>query len=350
MISSNCDKEYQINMKKKVLVTGAAGFIGRHVAASCLDMGMDVVGLDDLSGGFKANIPDGVRFVKGSVTDDSLVRMVTENDKFDFIYHLGAYAAEGLSHFIRRFNYINNLVGSVTLINAAIRTKVSCLIFTSSIAVYGKNQLPMTEDMIPQPEDPYGISKYAVELDLRAAHEFFGLNSITFRPHNVYGEYQNIADKYRNVVGIFMNQILNGQPMTMFGDGLQTRAFSYIGDVAPIIARSPLETAVYNQTFNIGADIPCTVFELAHEVARALGKEVKIEYLPARDEVVHAYASHAKLRAAFQDLPTPVKLRDGIRKMADWVTRVGPCCPIEFNNIEVSDHLPSSWQRKEQLL
>lgn len=338
-----------MNKKRKVLVTGVAGFIGRHVAASCLHMGMDVVGLDDLSGGFMSNIPDGVRFVEGSVTDDSLVRMLTENEQFDFIYHLGAYAAEGLSHFIRRFNYTNNLVGSVTLINAAIRTKVRCFVFTSSIAVYGKNQLPMTEDLIPQPEDPYGISKYAVELDLRAAHELFGLDFIIFRPHNVYGEYQNIADKYRNVVGIFMNQILNGQPMTVFGDGLQTRAFSYIGDVAPIIARSPLETAVYNQTFNIGADIPCTVLELAHEVASAFGEEFKIDHLPARDEVVHAYASHAKLSTAFQDLPAPLKLRDGILKMAEWVKKVGACCPIEFKNIEVSDRLPRSWQKKEEL-
>lgn len=346
LISSKSNKEYQINMGKRVLVTGVAGFIGRHVATSCLDMGMDVVGLDDLSGGFLANVPKGVKFIEGSVTDDSMVRMLTENERFDFIYHLGAYAAEGLSHFIRRFNYNNNLVGSVTLINAAIRTKVRCFVFTSSIAVYGKNQLPMTEELIPQPEDPYGISKYAVELDLKAARELFSLNFIIFRPHNVYGEYQNIADKYRNVVGIFMNQILNGQPMTVFGDGLQKRAFSYIGDVAPIIARSPLETTVYNQAFNIGADIPCTVLELAHEVARAFGKEAKIVHLSARAEVVDAYASHAKLHAAFPALATPMKLRDGIRKMADWAKKVGACRPIEFKNIEVSDRLPPSWQRK----
>src|SRR5437867_11048966 len=137
----------------------------------------------------------------------------------------------------------------MTLINASVNHGVKCFVFTSSIAVYGRNQLPMTEDMVPQPEDPYGISKYAVELDLRAAHEMFGLDYVVFRPHNVYGERQNTADRYRNVVGIFMNQVLHGQPMTVFGEGTQTRAFSHVDDVAPLIARAPLVPAAINQVF-----------------------------------------------------------------------------------------------------
>ena len=220
------------------LVTGGAGFIGSHVARHCLALGHEVVVLDDLSGGFRDHVPDGAIFVQGSVTDHELVQRLFAEHRFDYVYHLAAYAAEGLSHFIRRFNYTNNLIGSVNLINEAVKHEVKCFVFTSSIAVYGANQLPMTEDLTPQPEDPYGIAKYAVELDLRAAHEMFGLNSIIFRPHNVYGENQNIGDRYRNVIGIFMNQIMQGQPMTIFGDGSQTRAFSYIDDVAPIIARS----------------------------------------------------------------------------------------------------------------
>lgn len=327
----------------KALVTGVAGFIGRHVADSCLRMGMDVVGLDDLSGGFLSNVPEGVRFVKGDVTDDSLIRSLTETERFEFIYHIAAYAAEGLSHFIRRYNYTNNLVGTVTLVNAAIRTKVRCFVFTSSIAVYGKNQLPMHEDLIPTPEDPYGISKYAVELDLKCAHEMFGMDYIIFRPHNVYGEYQNIADRYRNVVGIFMNQVLQGKPMTIFGDGLQSRAFSYIGDVGPVIARSPLNPSAYNNVFNIGADTACTVLELAKEVAGAFGVVPKITHLDPRNEVVHAYATHEKLGRVFLDLPCPTILHDGIGKMADWVRRVGARDPIVFDNVEVIENLPPSW-------
>lgn len=327
----------------RALVTGAAGFMGRHVAATCRDLGMEVVGLDDLSGGFRENVPEGVRFVEGSVNDDALIRYLCDTERFDYVYHLAAYAAEGLSHFIRRFNYTNNVTGSVTLLNAAIRTDVKCFVFTSSIAVYGQNQLPMTEELIPQPEDPYGIAKYAVELDLRVAHEMFGLPYVIFRPHNVYGEYQNISDKYRNVVGIFMNQVLRGEPMSLFGDGTQTRAFSYIDDVAPIIARAPLTPASHNQVFNVGADEPVRVLDLAHEVARAFGVEPQIVHLPPRNEVLHAYSSHERVRAAFGDLGPPTPVAEGIRRMAAWVKSVGARRPVEFEGIEVTRNLPPSW-------
>src|SRR5213078_1607498 len=178
----------------KALVTGGAGFIGAHVARHLLDSGHDVVVLDDLSGGFEANVPAGAAFADGSVTDAELVDDLFRTHEFAHVFHLAAYAAEGLSHFIRRFNYTNNLLGSVNLINTAVLKGCDCFIFTSSIAVYGANQLPMTEETSPRPEDPYGISKFAVELDLQAAHDMFGLDFIVFRPHNVYGERQNISD------------------------------------------------------------------------------------------------------------------------------------------------------------
>jgi hypothetical protein len=127
----------------------------------------------------------------------------------------------------------------------------------------------MTEATVPQPEDPYGVAKYAVELDLRAAHEMFGIDFVVFRPHNVYGPGQNVADKYRNVIGIFMRQLLAGEPMTIFGDGSQTRAFSFIDDVAPQIARAPLLAGARNQVFNVGADRAYTLNELASSVAAA---------------------------------------------------------------------------------
>ena len=163
-------------MTTKVLVTGAAGFIGSHVADHCLAQGMDVVATDDLSGGFVANVPAGCRWVQGDLKDPAFVASLWQHGPYDYVYHLGAYAAEGLSHFIRRYNYQTNLIASMNLINEAVKNDVKCFVFTSSIAVYGRNQVPMVESLAPQPEDPYGISKYAVELDLRAAHEMFGLN------------------------------------------------------------------------------------------------------------------------------------------------------------------------------
>jgi UDP-glucose 4-epimerase len=325
-----------------VLVTGGAGFIGAHVANHCLALGMETIVLDDLSGGFRQNVPKGAEFIHGSVTDVGLVQDLFKRHSFRYVYHLAAYAAEGLSHFIRRFNYQTNLVGTVNLINESVKHGVECFVFTSSIAVYGAGQTPMVESLVPQPEDPYGISKYACELDLRSAHEMFGLPYIVFRPHNVYGELQNISDRYRNVIGIFMNQVMRGEPMTIFGDGHQTRAFSYIDDVAPIIARSPLVAPAYNQVFNVGADQPFSVLELADEVARAFDVKRSVVHLPARNEVVHAFSNHDRVAAVFGAGPK-VSLRDGIGRMTQWAKATGPRPPVVFSDIEIRKNLPPSW-------
>jgi UDP-glucose 4-epimerase len=327
----------------KSLVTGGAGFIGSHVARHCLALGHEVVVLDDLSGGFLDQVPPGATFVQGSVTDAGLIQGIFAEHSFDYVYHLAAYAAEGLSHFIRRFNYTNNLIGSVNLINESVKGAVRCFVFTSSIAVYGTNQLPMHEDLTPQPEDPYGVAKYAVELDLRAAHEMFGLDSIIFRPHNVYGENQNIGDRYRNVIGIFMNQVMQGQPMTIFGDGTQTRAFSYIDDVAPHIADSVNVPDAYGEVINIGADQPYSVNYLAQVVAEAFGQEPRIQHLPARSEVLHAYSDHAKAGRLFGQGAT-VSLEQGVGRMAKWARQAGVRKSQEFDDIEVRQGLPPSWQ------
>jgi len=330
-------------MNSQILVTGAAGFIGSHVCKHLLKQSHQVIGLDDLSGGFRDYVPERVKFVEGSVSDAALVKQLFAENNFEYVFHLAAYAAEGLSHFIKHFNYTNNLLGSINLINASVNHDVKCFVFTSSIAVYGKNQLPMTEDAVPQPEDPYGIAKYAVELDLKETHEMFGLNYVIFRPHNVYGEFQNIGDRYRNVIGIFMNQIMQGQPMTIFGDGQQTRAFSYIDDVAPVIAASIARPKSYNQVFNVGADKPYSVSELANVVAKAMGAKSEIKHLDARNEVVHAYSAHEKVRNHFGDLIKNVSLEEGVAKMAAWAKKAGARQGKLFEGIEIRKNLPPSW-------
>jgi UDP-glucose 4-epimerase len=332
-------------MKSNVLVTGGAGFIGSHVVDEIIKRGHNVVVLDDLSGGFRDNLAAESKFIQGSVCDTNLIDALFHKYRFEYVFHLAAYAAEGLSHFIKRFNYTNNLIGSVNLINASVNTgTVKCFIFTSSIAVYGRGQPPMTEDMNPAPEDPYGIAKYAVEMDLREAHEMFGLDYIIFRPHNVYGERQNIGDPYRNVIGIFMNQILKMQPMTIFGDGLQSRAFSHISDVAPIIAESIHRKSAYNQVFNVGADKHYTVLHLANAVAKAMGTDPTIVFREARHEVVDAYCSHTKIRQHFGHLEKGVLLEDGIGSMAAWARQSGARKGKPFQDIEVTLNLPPSWR------
>lgn len=327
---------------KSALVTGAAGFIGSHVVDHCRQLGMNVVATDSLHGGFASNLCAECEYMKGDLRKPDFVSSLFTNRRFDYVYHLAAYAAEGLSHFIRRYNYETNLLASVALINEAVKTKVKCFVFTSSIAVYGAGQTPMTEDTVPLPEDPYGISKLAVELDLKSAHKMFGLNYIIFRPHNVYGERQNIGDRYRNVIGIFMNQAIQGRPLSIFGNGKQTRAFSHIDDVAPIVARAPEVRAAYNQIFNLGADVPHTIIELAEEISLALDRPLSVHHLPSRHEVLHAFSDHSKARSVFGTSDS-LSLRDGLRRMAKWVLSHGPVIPTGFDGIEIEENLPVAW-------
>lgn len=331
-----------------ILVTGGAGFLGSHLCRALLSdsryNALSVVVLDDLSGGFVANLPihPRLRFVHGSITDQDALEQIFTTDRVEFVFHLAAYAAEGLSHFIRKFNYTNNLIGSALLINAAIRHNVRHFVFTSSIAVYGAAQTPMRESMQPLPEDPYGIAKYAVELDLHAACRQFGLNYTIFRPHNVYGEFQNIGDRYRNVVGIFMNCLLQKQPLPIFGDGLQQRAFSYVGDLMPAFTAAPFVPAAAGQVFNIGAAVPVTVLDLAHTVCREFQLPPCFRFLPPRNEVRAAWADHEYCNQVFGHTPETT-LADGIALMADWVRQHGARSTPPFSQIELTTGLPESW-------
>ena len=330
-----------------VLVTGGAGFIGSHVAKSLLAEGHHVIVVDDLSGGFVENIPEGVLFHEGSITNHEWINALFEEYSFDYVYHLAAYAAEGLSPFIRRFNYTNNVIGSTNLINASILNNVKCFVFTSSIAVYGDQPLPYTENQTPLPKDPYGIAKYTVEMDLKNAKEQFGLDSIIFRPHNVYGVGQNIGDPYRNVVGIFMNQLMNGLPLSVFGDGTQTRAFTHVSDVVEYMVRAISIPESYNRAFNIGADNYLSVNELADLIGEAMEQSVQLNYQPARHEMVHAFADHSLFKTVFQPKPF-YDIRQGLSEMAIWAKEVGPRKSDPFTQIEIEEGLPDSWKKLMQ--
>lgn len=208
-------------------------------------------------------------------------------------------------------------------------------------------------------------SRYAFELDLKAAQRVFDMDFVIFRPHNVYGPRQNLFDPYRNVVGIFFNQLLRGEPMTIFGDGEQLRAFSYIDDVAPVIARGPIVRAARNQVFNVGADEPHSLNYLAaavHDAARSQGllsqttssgfdaQQLPLTHLPKRVEVDAAFANHSKLRCLFRP-PAPVPLAEGLRRMAQWMTRAhgSHAAPQTINSVEVRRHLPPSWDHEGML-
>jgi len=334
------------------LVTGGAGFIGSHVATRLLSQGVNVVIADDLSGSSMANVPPGAVLAIGDLKNASFVDQLFLGTSFDYVYHLAAYAAEGLSHFVRSFNYRTNLISTALLINAAVKAKhpIKCFVFTSSIAVYGRGQLPMDESAAPTPEDPYGIAKLAAELDLIAAHRVFGLPYVIFRPHNVFGPRQ-ARDRYRNVISIFLSRLRARQPLPIFGDGLQTRAFTYIDDVAYPIADAPFILSCHNQTFNVGSDETLTVRDLAAEMARAWGVPLAVEHLPARHEVQHAHAAHSRLRAVFGTRAPQTPLAEGIRATVAWA-RAQPWqnrTIVEWADpsvaaVEVRRNLPPSWE------
>ena len=212
-------------MKKNILITGVAGLLGSRLADWIIENKGDeyqVIGVDDLSGGFRENINPEVKFWQMDLVNHP-IENIFEFHKIDYVYHFAAYAAEGLSPFIRGYNYDNNLKATARLVNECIKNDVKRLVFTSTLAVYGHGDGGIFDEKQQQaPIDPYGVAKYACEMDIQIAGEQHNLDYCIIRPHNVYGINQNIWDKYRNVLGIWMFQHLNKQPLTIFGNGDQT--------------------------------------------------------------------------------------------------------------------------------
>jgi UDP-glucose 4-epimerase len=336
----------------KAVVTGGAGFIGSHVAEVLLEHGHQVLVLDDLSGGLEDNVPLRADFEKCSVIDplDGLFQSYQPN----VVYHLAAYAAEGLSHHIPVFNFMNNTVATANVLAAAYRAGAEHFVFTSSIAAYGhpRGNEAFDEATVCVPCDPYGAAKLGCEHYIESFNTYFGTPAYTiFRPHNVFGPRQNISDPYRNVVGIFMSAVARRQPMPVFGDGSQTRSFSYITPVARCIAEAPMTPAARNTVFNVGGDVPMSVSELARQVADVMGVLAQIRYLPPRKEVQHAHCRHERARAAFPHVyAEAVDIITGLKKMADYI-KSRPIPPVTEcpSPIEISDMLPPSWAERLRL-
>ena len=333
-----------------VLITGVAGLLGGRLADWILENDPDVtvIGIDNFSGGYVENINSGVKFYKLDLTRDSISDLFQKYD-IDYVFHFAAYAAEGLSPFIRGFNYDNNLKSTARILNQCIKHDVKRLIFTSSMAVYGHGEdQAFDEKQTPCPIDPYGVAKYACEMDIKIAGEQHGLDWCIIRPHNVYGAKQNIWDKYRNVLGIWMYQHLNGKPMTIFGSGNQTRAFSYIDDSLEPLWNAAIEPRASKQIINLGGIHSVSILEANNILKNVIGCTENTVFFEKRHEVMHAISTYQK-SIDILGFKHETDLEDGLMKMWEWAKVQPMRNQFIWPSFELDKGLYSFWKNPSKI-
>lgn len=342
-------------MKKRVLVTGGAGFIGSHLVDKLIEKGNEVVIVDDLSGGFKRNINPKATFFKHDLRernplDKKDIFEICEEFNPHIVYHLAANAAENKAQFSPVDITSRNYDAFIRVLAASLKTKKRSFkrfIFTSSIAVYGALQTPFKEVDKPEPEDLYGISKLAAEETLKVMSKVHEFEYVIARPHNVYGPRQNMTDPYRNVVTIFMNSLLKGESYYIYGDGEQRRCFSYIDDVIEALYNCAFLDSSSGMIFNVGADKDYSLNELSETIQNVAGINIKPFYLPARpQEVKTAIADHAQAKK-YLKYHDRTPLFEGINKTWEYAQAVGP---QDYENMEIeipSSKMPKNWLLKK---
>ena len=304
----------------KILITGVAGLLGSKLADWIIkNTNHEVIGIDDLSGGYISNVHKDVNFYKFDLVGGDQLNRVFEKESPDIVYHMAAYAAEGLSPFMRTFNYKNNLISTAKIINCCINYDIKRLVFTSTMAVYSLGNPPFDEKDVPKPKDPYGVAKYACEMDIQIAGEQHGLDWCIIRPHNVYGPNQNIWDKYRNVLGIWMCQYMNNEPMSIFGDGKQTRAFSYVDDILEPLWKSGTEENCSKEIINLGGTKFYTINESNQILRDVIGDGEKV-YKEQRYEVKNAHSTWEK-SVKLIGYKNITSLTDGLKQMWEWAQK-----------------------------
>ncbi len=332
----------------KYLITGVAGLLGSRLADWVIEnTNNEVVGIDDLSGGYIENVNKNVKFYKFDLVDLEKVNGVFEKEKPDVVYHFAAYAAEGLSPFIRKYNYENNLIVSTNLITKSIQYDVKRFVFASSMSVYGdKYEPPFDESLKQAPIDPYGIAKYAVEQDLKIAYEQHGLPYTIVRPHNFYGKNQNIWDKYRNVLGIWMYQIINNMRPTIFGDGEQKRAFSYVDDSIKPLWNASQNDECIGEIINLGGIKEYTINEACDSLLKVTNTDLEPEYLEQRHEVKYAWSTWDK-SVDLLDFKHKIDLEEGLTKMWEWAQKQPKRKRFFWSNYELTKGIYDFWKREK---
>jgi len=317
----------------KFLITGVAGLIGSRMAGWILKNHpeCEIVGVDDLSGGYLENIPQGVKFYRIDLKDTELSK-IFETEKPDYVYHFAAYAAEGLSPFIRSFNYQNNLVATAFVVNECIKHNIKRLVFTSSMSVYGRGDGGVFyEEMNRNPIDPYGVAKAACEQDIEIAYEQHGL------------DYCIIWDKYRNVLGIWMYYCIDGEPITIFGDGTQKRAFSFIDDSLEPLWRAALEPQASAQIINLGGIHEYSINDAADILSEVVGGLKKV-YFESRHEVHYAVTTFQK-SIDLLGFEHKTDLKKGLSHMWKWAIEQPKRDRFIWPSYELEKGIYSYWEK-----
>lgn len=335
--------------KRRILVTGAAGFIGSHLVDYLLAQGHEIWSVDDLSGGYTENVHQNSHFVKLDLRQRSKTEKLIRLVKPEIVFHLAADATEGRSQFTPIECTGRNYMAYLNVLVPAIKKGMDKMVVFSSMSVYGAQKPPFHEGMEPVPEDVYAISKAAMEQSTKILSKVHGFKYTILRPHNVYGPRQNMADPYRNVIAIFMNCLLRNKPFYIYGDGEQTRSFSYIDDQIPPIAKTGFDEKTDGETINVGPVKEHTVNELARVLLNEVTEmdHLKPIFLPSRPmEVKHAFCTNEKAvrLLGYEDR---VELKEGMRRMWEWAKAKGPQEPKYMDKLELqTKHTPETWSKK----
>lgn len=331
---------------ERVAITGAAGFIGSHVADWLAGQGLEVFGSDDLSGGVMQNVPASCNFRVVDVRDPDAVGRWMSEARPDVVYHLAADATEGRSQFTPISATARNYMGYMHVLTSAIRAGARKMVLVSSISVYGAQQPPFTEMMPRSPVDIYGLAKASSEHATEIMSKVHGIRYSVLRPHNVYGPRQRLNDPYRNVVGIFITRAMQQLPVYIYGDGEQRRSYTYIDQCAPLIAEAGLREDTDGEAINIGSDATYSINELVDALEQAIGHAIAREYVPDRpQEVKMAWCDHRKQRGIFGDRPETM-LAEGLQRMVAWAKTMPPQAMV-YEELEIeAPNAPVTWTKK----
>lgn len=332
-------------MKERVLITGAAGFLGSHLADRLIERGHHVIGVDNLIGGYLDNVSPNVEFYQYDCNNVEAMTKIMRG--VDVVYHCAATAYEGLSVFSPHLVTTNTFGITVSVLSAAISNKVKRFVFCSSMARYGtQEEIPFHEKQTPQPQDPYGIAKYAAERVIENMCRVHGIEYVIAVPHNIIGPRQKYDDPYRNVASIMINLMLQNRQPVIYGDGEQKRTFSFVHDVIDPLEKLGFMDGVHGDIFNVGPDEEfISINQLAKTIAELLNFPLQPIYLPDRPQEVRLATCSANKARDMLGYKTSYTLKQGLTEMIEYITKRGVKpfhyhLPLEI----INEKIPRTWK------